>query len=162
MTSKRHAAWEVRESGIHGRGVFAHRSIPAGRRIVEYTGERLSADEADGRYDDKTDGTAHVLLFALEDGTYIDGGSGGSEARFINHSCAPNCEAVEVDGRIFIESLRTIRPGDEITYDYGLDLPGRHTKEVKAQYPCRCGAPGCRGTLLAPRRPSGRGRPRRK
>lgn len=152
MTARKSDAWEVRISGIHGRGVFALRTIPAGRRLVEYKGERLSEEEADNRYEDRTDGTAHVLLFALEDGTYIDGGSGGSKARFINHSCSPNCEAVEEDGRIFIESVRTIRAGEEITYDYGLDYPGRHTKAVKARYPCRCGAPNCRGTLLAPRR----------
>jgi uncharacterized protein len=148
------SSWEVRRSDIHGHGVFALCRIPSGRRIVEYEGERLSAEEADDRYDDRTDGTSHVLLFSLEDGTFIDGGSGGSEARFINHSCDPNCEAVEEDGRIFIESIRTIGPGEEITYDYGLDLPGRHTKAVKASYPCRCGSPSCRGTLLAPRRRS--------
>lgn len=143
--------WTVRNSPIHGKGVFARCAIAAGARIVEYTGERISGDEASARYGDEGSGQAHVVLFSLEDGTAIDGGRGGSEARFINHSCQPACQAVEEEGRIFIEALRTIAPGEELTYDYHLELPGRHTRAVKSRYPCRCGAPKCRGTLLAPK-----------
>lgn len=144
--------WEVRFSTIHGYGVFAAERIRKGARILEYTGERITPDEASRRYDDEASDLAHVLLFSVDDETVIDGGAGGSEARFVNHSCEPNCEALSLGGRIFIVALRPIAPGEELTYDYRLDLPGRHTAAVKRRYPCRCGAPSCRGTLLAPKR----------
>jgi uncharacterized protein len=81
----------------------------------------------------------------------IDAKVGGNSARWINHACQPNCEADEVDGRVFIKSLRAIRPGEELFYDYGLVLDGRQTAKVKKQFECRCGTPRCRGTMLAPR-----------
>jgi hypothetical protein len=140
--------WEVRFSRIHGYGVFAAKPIRKGSRILEYTGERITPDEASRRYDDEASDLAHVVLFTVDEKTVIDGGAGGGEARFVNHSCDPNCEAVARDGRIFIEALRAIAPGEELTYDYRLELPGRHTRAVKARYPCLCGSPNCRGTLL--------------
>jgi SET domain-containing protein len=144
---------EVRESPVAGRGVFALRRIRRGTRLLEYTGERITPAEANRRYDDEAAGAdSHVLLFTLDRRTVLDGAVGGSDARFINHSCEPNCEAVIEDGRIFFRALRTIQPGDELGYDYRLDKPGPRTLEVEALFPCRCGAPGCRGTLLAPRR----------
>jgi SET domain-containing protein len=147
---------EVRPSPVAGRGVFALRRIRKGTRLLEYTGERISRAEADRRYDDEAAGPdSHVLLFALDRRTVLDGAVGGSDARFINHSCEPNCEAVIEEGRILFRALRTIQPGEELGYDYRLEKPGPRTREVEALYPCRCGAPGCRGTLLAPR---GRGR----
>jgi SET domain-containing protein len=144
--------WDVRFSRIHGYGVFATQGIRAGTKILEYTGERISPDEAERRYDDESSDRAHVLLFTVDEKTVIDGGAGGGEARFVNHSCEPNCEAVVRRGRIFIVALRSIAPGEELTYDYLLDLPGRHTAAVKRRYPCRCGAASCRGTLLAPKK----------
>src|SRR5690606_42149415 len=78
----------------------------------------------------------------------IDGGRYGNDARWINHSCDPNCEAVEEDGRIFIETIRDIEPGEELTYDYSYILDEPHTAAVKARYPCYCGSPKCRGTIL--------------
>ncbi|MDP2361914.1 MAG: SET domain-containing protein-lysine N-methyltransferase [bacterium] len=142
---------QVRRSRIQGRGVFALRTIRRGTKVLEYTGERISQEEAVRRYDDDARPRAHVVLFAVDDETVIDGGSGGSDARFVNHSCAPNCEAVEDEGRIFIRALRTIGEGEELTYDYRLQLPGRRSRKVETRYSCRCGAPDCRGTMLEPR-----------
>lgn len=139
----------VRQSKIQGRGGFAWRWIPAGTRIIEYVGERISTDEADTRYDDDSMDRHHTFLFSVDDDTVIDAGVGGNEARFINHSCDPNCEAVDDDGRIFIEALRDIAPGEELFYDYGYELDEPLTPELKAQYPCHCGAPHCRGTILS-------------
>ncbi len=137
---------EVRRSPIAGQGVFALQRIPKGTRIIEYTGERVSADEANRRYS-APDAHRHVLLFSLEDGTQIDAAVGGNEARFINHSCAPNCEAVEEDGHIYIDAIKTIPKGSELTYSYYLDVAD--DDEEREKYPCHCGARTCRGTLIA-------------
>lgn len=141
---------EVRDSPVHGRGVFALRRMRKGQRIIEYIGERISHSEADTRYDERSE-HPHVLLFTVDKHIVIDGGIGGNDARFINHSCDPNCDTCVQDGRVFVEALRTIKPGEELLYDYQLDRPGRYTKKVLEQYRCRCGSPKCRGTMLAPR-----------
>jgi SET domain-containing protein len=78
----------------------------------------------------------------------IDATTGGNSARWINHSCAPNCEAVDDDDRIYIETLRAIRPGEELSYNYRIELEERHTPELKLLYQCRCGARRCKGTIL--------------
>jgi len=141
------AAIEVRSSAIDGRGVFARAPIPAGTRVTEYTGEVISEAEGDRRYDDRRMDRHHTFLFALSDGRCIDGGVGGNEARFINHSCDPNCEAVEEDGHIFIEALRDIAPGEELTYDYAYEW--EDGDDVRASfYRCGCGTPACRSTIL--------------
>lgn len=145
-------AYVVKSSGIHGNGVFAKRDIAAGKRIVEYKGERISNDEAAERHS-RQEGH-HTFFFSLEDGMVIDGGSGGSNARWINHGCAPNCEAREKNGRVFIHALRDIASGEELCYDYGLIIEERHTKALKRAYACCCGAPDCRETMLAPKRRS--------
>jgi len=127
-------------------------SIPRGIRIGEYRGERISEDEADRRYPEEGDGPHHTFLFALDDGMVIDAGVGGNSIRFLNHSCDPNCEALEEDGRIFIHSLRRIRRGEELVYDYNFILETPHTPAEKRRYPCNCGARDCRGTILARKR----------
>jgi SET domain-containing protein len=139
--------FELRRSPIQGNGAFATRKIRKGTRIVEYTGERISNDEADRRYDDDAMDRHHTFLFTLDDDTCVDGDAGGNEARFINHSCDPNCEAVIVEDRIFIEAIRTIQPGEELVYDYQYE---RDADMEEAQYPCRCGSESCRGTILKP------------
>lgn len=149
-STPRRPAYVVRASGIHGKGAFANRAIPAGTRIAEYKGERISDDEAAERHSRK--GGHHTFFFALEDGRVIDGASGGNNARWINHSCAPNCEAHEDNGRVFIYALRDIDYGEELCYDYGLIIEERHTAALKRAYQCRCGAPECRETMLAPKR----------
>jgi len=142
--------FEIRRSAIQGRGAFATRRIRAGQRIIEYVGEHISRDEGDRRYDDAHMGRHHTFLFALDDGSVIDAAVGGNEARFINHSCDPNCQAIEEDGRIFIEALRNIQPGTELVYDYAYERSDDHTEEDEQLYVCRCGSPKCRGSILAP------------
>lgn len=149
---------EVRNSPIHGRGVFARTDIPAGEQIVEYKGKRLTHEEADRRFADNLDG-GHTFLFTLNDKFLIDGNDGGSAARWINHSCAPNCEAMiyvnkdydEIRDKVWIEALRPISAGEELTYNYGIVLTIPHTRRLKQIWVCRCGSPQCSGTLLQPK-----------
>ncbi len=139
----------VRTSKIQGRGVFANRVIERDELIGEYTGERITEKEADRRYPFDDDDRHHTFLFRLEDGMIIDALHGGHPVRFINHSCNPNCEATEEDGRIFIKALKKIAEGKELAYDYNFILEERHSPKAKAQYPCYCGSKNCRGTILA-------------
>ncbi len=150
-TTRRGPKFVVRNSPIHGRGVYAARPIRAGERIVEYTGELISWKEADRRPPSDPDDPHHTFLFSLDDGKrVIDAGVGGNSARWINHSCDPNCETEETkSGHVYIEALRNIRPGEELHYDYCLVIDGKITKKLKRQYRCLCGAPKCRGTMLA-------------
>ena len=142
---------EVRDSGVHGRGVYAVAPIAAGARIIEYTGELITWDEAVERHPHDPSQPDHTFYFHLDTGMVIDG-LRGNEARWINHACEPNCEADEVDGRVFIQALRDLEPGQELFYDYRLVLDERHTAKVKKQFACWCGAATCRGTMLAPKR----------
>jgi SET domain-containing protein len=142
---------EIRSSPIQGLGAFAVRRIRKGTRIIEYVGELITPGEADSRYDDSQAEYPHVLLFSLDKHTVIDAGAGGNESRFINHSCEPNCEAVVERKRVFIESLRTISEGEELTYDYNLTREEEDDVELEKRYSCNCGAKTCRGTMLKPR-----------
>ena len=142
----------VRKSGIHGRGVFALVDIPKGTRLIEYLGERMSHKEADKRYGDLHDGSAHTMLFAATDEVVIDATQWGSSARWINHSCGPNCEAIEDEGRVYIETKRAIRAGEELGYDYELIVEGRQTEKLKREHACCCGSRRCRGTMLGKKR----------
>jgi uncharacterized protein len=148
----REPLYVVRNSRIHGRGVFAVRQIRKGTRIVEYTGERISDKEADRRYDDTKMKRHHTFLFTLDSKTVIDGAikKGGGDASYINHSCEPNCEAVITGKRIFIHALRTIEPGAELAYDYQYERTGRNDAELERFYVCKCGAPNCRGSIMKP------------
>ena len=148
----RRKSYAVRRSAIHGRGVFATDVIRRGERVIEYKGQRATWDEAMARPDSDPDDPAHTFLFELDDGRVIDARVRGNAARWINHSCAPNCETFEDDrGRVFIEARRKIAPGEELTYDYKLMVDGRMSKQERAQYVCRCGKRGCRGTLIFPK-----------
>lgn len=138
----------VRRSRIHGNGVYAARRIRKGTRIVEYLGDRISHAQADARYEAKGQDDGHTLLFVASDDVVIDAGVGGNEARFINHSCDPNCETVIEDERVFIEAIRTIQPGEELGYEYGLTWETTDDPDELANYACRCGAVKCRGTML--------------
>ena len=141
----------VRQSPIHGRGVFAKRRIPAGTRVIEYQGKRISNDEADERHPANPDDPFHTFFFVLSSGKVIDGNDEGNDARWINHSCDANCESEEGKGgkRVYIVSKRDIARGEELNYDYGLVMEGKITKKLRAQYSCRCGAATCRATMLA-------------
>lgn len=140
--------YSVRKSGIHGRGIFALVDIPKDTRVMEYLGERMSHEEADRRYGDLHAASAHTMLFAATDEVVIDATQWGSSARWLNHSCAPNCDAYEYDGRVFIETRRAIHAGEELVNDYGLIVEGRRTEKLKREHPCYCGASRCRGTML--------------
>ena len=144
--------FEIRRSPIQGLGAFATRFIAAGTRLVEYAGERLTPSAADARYPDANDARHHTFLFAIDDDVVIDAAVGGNEARFINHSCDPNCDAVIEHSRIWIETIRDVSPGEELAYDYAYVLEERHTPAAKRRYPCHCGAAGCRRTILARKR----------
>ncbi|MGN6806206.1 MAG: SET domain-containing protein [Trinickia sp.] len=142
----------VRRSGVHGKGVFAAQPLRAGERLLEYKGQRISWKEAVRRHPHDPDEPNHTFYFALEDGRVIDGNVDGNSARWINHSCSPNCEAEEIEGRVFIQALRDISADEELFYDYGLVIDERQTKKLKKEYACHCGARKCRGTMLAPKR----------
>jgi SET domain-containing protein len=146
---------QVRRSGVHGKGVFALRDIRKGETIIEYVGEIISWKQADKRQSSDPDDPNHTFFFSIGDGSkVIDANVGGNAARFINHSCNPNCESDEDEetGRVFIKAVRNIKAGDELNYDYGLVIDEPYTKKLKAEYRCLCGAKQCRGTMLAPKR----------
>jgi SET domain-containing protein len=138
----------VRRSPIHGRGVFALRRIAKDERIIEYKGKLITEKEADWRYSRVHEHSPHTMLFLVEGGWVIDATRGGNSARWINHSCVPNCDIEEEGHRIFIEARRDIQPGDELTYDYNLQIGEKHTKVAKREHACFCGARRCRGTML--------------
>ncbi|UQX87391.1 SET domain-containing protein-lysine N-methyltransferase [Jatrophihabitans telluris] len=146
MTSR---SISIRKSAVHGRGAFATRRFQAEETVIEYTGERISWQEAADRYN--AAGTAgHTFYFDLGDDQVIDGGSGGNAARWINHSCAPNCAAELDDGRVVISTLHDVSAGEELTLDYNLIIEDDEDPDERLLYRCACGSPGCRGTMLAP------------
>ena len=128
----------IRSSSIHGTGGFARRDIPAGTRFLEYVGEKIDKAESLRRCESDNE-----YIFTLDEKTDVDGDVPWNPARFLNHSCAPNCEAELIDGRIWIAALRLIRVGEELTFNYGFDL------EDYKNYPCRCGAANCIGFIVA-------------
>ncbi|KRG87668.1 SET domain protein [Stenotrophomonas daejeonensis] len=150
---------QARKSTIHGNGVFALAPLRKGERVIEYRGLRRTHAEVDA--DDAGDvESGHTFLFTLNDDYVIDANHKGNDARWINHSCAPNCEAViaEAEGddrtadKVFIEAIRDIKPGEELTYNYGITLAERHTPRLKKIWECRCGSRKCTGTMLQPKR----------
>ena len=152
----------ARRSAIHGTGVFALAPIAKGERVIEYKGRRRTHEDVDAGDSGDAD-SGHTFLFTLNDEYVIDGNLQGGVARWINHSCSPNCEAVleEADGgldrdarkdRVFIEAIRAIKPGDELFYNYGITLAEAHTARLKKIWECRCGAKNCTGTMLQPKR----------
>ena len=145
--SQRKELLKVRESRVHGRGVFATKPIRKGVRIIEYTGRRIPWSSVPEDLDDE-----RTYYFGLDNGKeVIDPAIGGNEAQWINHSCDPNCEAIENNqGRVFIYALRNLRPGEELFYDYRLEVDVPRTKEVEQESRCDCGSSNCRGTMLDP------------
>jgi uncharacterized protein len=139
----------VRTSPIHGRGVFALTRISKDEALFEYKGKLLASREAQRRFERSGAEDGHTFYFDLGDGRVIDGAQGGNAARWVNHSCEPNCETEQDGDRVFFHALRVIEPGEELFIDYRLHVDGRKTKALKALYQCRCAAKGCRGTMLA-------------
>ena len=143
---------QVRRSGVHGKGVFALQPIARGERIIEYVGEVLTWKAAQKRHPHDPSDPNHTFFFHVDDKRVIDAAVGGNAARWINHACDPNCKAEEEEGRIFIDAIRDIAPGEELFYDYGLIIDERYTPALKRQYECRCGSPRCRRTMLGKKR----------
>jgi SET domain-containing protein len=149
----------ARRSPIHGNGVFAVAPIKKGEEIIEYKGTMMTHAQADKMYGDGGE-TGHTFLFTLNDDYIIDANRKGNTARWINHSCNPNCQAFVVENesgdprkdRVIIEARRNIKPGEELTYDYGIVLEVPHTARLKKLWVCLCGSPKCTGTLLKPKR----------
>jgi len=137
---------------MQGLGAFATMPIAAGTRLIEYAGERLTPAEADARYPDVASERHHTFLFAIDEDIVIDAAVDGNEARFINHACDPNCDAVIDAQRIWIDASRDIGIGEELAYDYAYVLEERHSPAAKRRFPCHCGASTCRGTILAKKR----------
>ena len=127
-----------RSSLIHGTGGFARRDVGAGTRVIEYVGERITKAESLKRCE-----ADNEYIFTLDDEHDLDGNVPWNPARFINHSCAPNCEAELDEGRVWIVALRDIKAGEELTFNYNYDLVDYR------QHPCRCGAPVCVGYMVA-------------
>ena len=145
---------QTRRSGVHGKGVFALAPISAGETIIEYTGEIIDWAEAVRRHPHDPNDPNHTFYFHIDEERVIDALYGGNSSRWINHSCKPNCEADEVEGRVYIKALRPIQAGEELSYDYGLMIDEPLTPQLKSEYPCWCGHRNCRGTLLAEAKPS--------
>jgi len=143
----------VCRSRLAGRGVFTSRAVPKGTLLLEYLGERITHAEAGERYYAAAEPDAFVLLFTVDRKVVIDGGVGGRAARYVNHSCDPNCEADEIGGRIFITSIRDIAAGEELTYDYNMEAPSPLPRDWRRRYACRCGTPSCRGTIVVRPKP---------
>ena len=140
---------QVRRSGVHGKGVFALQDLAEGEMLIEYAGEVIDWPEALRRHPHDPENPNHTFYFHIDENHVIDGKVRGNSSRWINHSCAPNCEAEEEGGRVFIKTLRPIKATEELFFDYGLIIDGRLTKKLKAEYACWCGAESCRGTMLA-------------
>jgi uncharacterized protein len=128
----------IRRSQIHADGCYTTTPIRKGTRIVEYTGPRLTVEEADALYED----SPRTYLFGLDDGKFVIDGDG--IAAFINHSCAPNCEPDEIGGRVYILALRNIKAGEELAYDYNM-----YDGDLDDQAPCNCGSKKCRGSMYS-------------
>ena len=142
---------QTRRSSVHGKGVFALTDLAEGEQLIEYTGEVITWKEALRRHPHDPKHPNHTFYFHIDEKHVIDGKQGGNSSRWINHSCKPNCEADEDEGRVFIKTLRNIKAGEELFYDYGLIIDTKYTPKLLAEYPCWCGAKSCRGTLLAPK-----------
>jgi uncharacterized protein len=148
VAPRRKPLFEVRHSRIHGYGVFALRRIRKGTTVIEYLGDRVTHAQANKRYADKDPKDGHTFLFTVDAKTVIDAGVNGNEARFVNHGCDPNCQTVNMNKRIFIEALRTIRPGEELAYDYQIQRDADDPADVDVIFACCCGARSCRGSML--------------
>ena len=150
---------QTRRSGVHGKGVFALHDLAEGETLIEYVGEVIDWPEALRRHPHDPAQPNHTFYFHVDESRVIDANVGGNSSRWINHSCQPNCQAEisdEGSSRVFIKALRNIAAGEELFYDYGLIIDARHTQKLLADYPCWCGAPACRGTLLAAKNKSGK------
>jgi SET domain-containing protein len=143
--------FEIRRSPIQGRGAFAVRAIPKGTRLIEYTGERIGHARFDVRHAREAKARRHhTFLFMATRRTVVDSRVQGNEAKYINHSCDPNCRSVIEKGRIYIETRKAVRKGQELAFDYSYRRNGTETAADEARFRCHCGAKKCRGSMLRP------------
>ncbi len=149
IASLKQKLYTVKASGVHGKGVYAAQPLARGALIIEYTGQTIDWDEALARHPHDPAQPNHTFYFSLDTGLVIDANVRGNAARWINHSCAPNCEAREAKGRVYIHAKRNIQAGEELFYDYGLVLDEPMSEALRLDYQCLCGAKKCRGVMLA-------------
>ena len=141
--------FRVQQSRIAGRGAFAICSIAPGEWIIEYAGERITEAEFQRRDPARKPGEMHhTVFFEVAPDVVIDANVGGNDARFINHSCDPNCRTRIEDGRVHIYATRHIAAGEELCFDYAYVREAHHTPEMIAAHPCHCGSTKCRGTIF--------------
>ena len=142
--------WKVKKSKIHGTGVFATTNINKGQRVIEYVGRKVLKSEGDKISENRikkylnSKKTGSVYVFELNNRYDIDGSPLYNKARYINHSCSPNCEVDIIRGRIWISSIKKIKDGDELSYDYGYDFDENYEDHV-----CKCGSKNCIGYIIA-------------
>jgi uncharacterized protein len=127
-----------KSSAIHGIGGFARNDVAAGTRVIEYVGEKITKQESLARCE-----RSNEYIFAIDDAHDLDGNVDWNPARFLNHSCDPNCEARFIEGRIWLVAIRDIRAGEEFTFNYSYDLADYR------EHPRRCGAASCVGYIVA-------------
>jgi SET domain-containing protein len=134
--------------------MFATAPIACHALVIEYTGELIPHEEAEQRYAtaDAEEQAPHTFVLQLDEDRVIDANVGGNDARFINHSCEPNLEPIVIGDHLWLVALRDIAVGEELGYDYAIELDHVHTPAAKRRFPCACGAASCRGTLLRPKR----------
>ncbi len=143
--------WEVRKSKVHGSGIFASENIAKGTKIIEYIGEKISKTEGDRRSEKRIKKYLHskvsgsVYIFELNKKFDIDGSPKYNKARYINHSCHPNCEVEINRGHIWISSIKNIKKGDELSYDYGYEFDSEDYKD----HVCKCGSNNCIGYIIS-------------
>lgn len=140
---------QVRASGVHGKGVYAACPIREGEKVLEYKGEVITWKKALIRHPHDPNQPHHTFYFHLDDGHVIDAKSSRAPAKWVNHSCSPNLQAVQEGLRVFLTALRDIEPGEELFYDYALIIEGRKTARDKKNHACLCQSPNCRKTMLA-------------
>lgn len=143
--------YEVRASKIHNKGVYATKEIPKGTYIIEYKGEKITKEEAERRLDEtlkrhkkNPEENAAVYIFELNDEYDLDGDIPDNDAKYINHSCDPNCDFEIKEDRIWLYAIKDIKKGEELTYNYGFDFD-----EEYADHPCKCGSKNCVGYILS-------------
>ena len=142
---------EVKKSKVHGTGIFATEDIPRKRKIIEYIGEKITKAEGDRRSEKRlkrylnSKKTGSVYIFELNSRYDIDGSPLYNKARYINHSCKPNSEIEIIGGRIWVKSIKSIKKGDEINYDYGYEFD----KDDYTDHVCKCGSLNCIGYIIS-------------
>ena len=143
--------WKVNRSKIHGFGIIASDNIKKGKKVIQYIGEKVSKKEGDKRSAERIKNYLHkknegsVYIFELNKKYDIDGSPLYNKARYINHSCEPNCEVDIINNEIWIIAIKNIKKGDELSYDYGYEFD----KDDFKDHICKCGSKKCIGFIIS-------------